>query len=92
MNDASFDCEGEIRETIAHELTHHLHHIAGSDPLDEEERAEIDLEEVRRVGRREARRRASQGFLKEMSDFLRRTWPIWLLVAGASALAWCVDR
>jgi hypothetical protein len=90
--DAAFDIEAEIRETIDHELTHHLHHLSGTDPLDDEERAEIDREHVRRVGQREAIRRASRGFGADIAGFLRATWPIWIVVAVASALAWCADN
>lgn len=49
--DGPFDVDAEIRETIDHELTHHLHHLAGHDPLDEEEREEVRRDLVRTYGR-----------------------------------------
>ncbi|MCC6556210.1 MAG: hypothetical protein IT372_24885, partial [Polyangiaceae bacterium] len=88
-DDPAFDVDAEIEETIDHELTHHLHHLAGSDPLDDEERDEIERERVRLVGQAEAARRARRGALAEAAGFLRATWPAWLLAAAASALAWC---
>jgi hypothetical protein len=87
--DPSFDVEREIRETIDHELTHHLHHVAGSDPLDEDEREEIERERARRVGPTEAARRARRTLAGDLVGFLRATWPVWLLVAVGSAIAWC---
>jgi hypothetical protein len=85
--DPSFDLKDEIRETIDHEVTHHLHHLAGSDPLDDEERAEIEKDELRRVGQREAVRRAGKGAASEIAGFLRATWPIWVLLLIGTWLA-----
>lgn len=87
--DPGFDLDHEIEETIDHELTHHLHHVAGSDPLDDEEHGEIEAERTRRVGRRETVRRAARGFGDDLRDFVRYTWPVWLLACGATALTWC---
>lgn len=87
--DPSFELEREIRETIDHEVTHHLHYLAGDDPLDDEERAEIDLERARIIGRREVARRAASGFAHDITSFLRTTWPVWVLLAAGSALTWC---
>lgn len=87
--DPAFDIEAEIHETIDHEVTHHLHHLSGHDPLDAEERAEIAMEHARRVGRREVVRRAARGAIGEMSGFLRVSWPLLIALAVASALAWC---
>jgi len=87
--DPDFDVDAEIRETLDHELTHHLHHLAGSDPLDDDERAEIDREEARLVGQREAARRAARGFVGDLSAFARATWPVWLVAFLATALGWC---
>lgn len=87
--DPTFDIEAEIHETIDHEVTHHLHHLSGHDPLDAEERAEIAMEHARLVGRREVARRAFRGAIGEISGFLRVTWPLLLALAAASALAWC---
>jgi hypothetical protein len=87
--DPSFDLDAEIRETIDHELSHHLHQLAGFDPMDEEEHAEIDREEAARVGRAEARRRAGRSALGDLVGFLRVTWPVLVVAAVASALAYC---
>lgn len=87
--DPSFNLDGEIGETIDHELTHHLNHGAGSDPLDDEECAEIEQETARRVGRAEVGRRARLTFVSDLIGFLRATWPAWVLVAIGSVLAWC---
>jgi hypothetical protein len=90
--DPGFDVGAEIEETIDHEVTHHLHHLSGSDPLDDEEREEIERERVRRVGQAEAIRRARRGALSDLGGFVRATWPAWLLVAAATALGWCGAR
>ncbi|MBX3193104.1 MAG: metallopeptidase family protein [Labilithrix sp.] len=84
-----YDWEGELRETIEHELEHHVYFLRGEDPMDDEERAEIRDEAVRIVGRREAERRAIAGFGSSLSDFVKRTWPLWLvaLVALLAMLA-----
>ncbi|WP_242515976.1 hypothetical protein [Sorangium cellulosum] len=87
--DPGFDVDAEIDETIDHEVTHHLHHLAGSDPLDDEEREQIEREQLRRVGHAEAARRARRGALAELGGFVRATWPIWVITAVGSALAWC---
>lgn len=78
--DDSFDWDDELVETIEHELEHHVAFLRGTDPTDDEERAEIHDEAVRLVGRREAERRAIRGFGSSLGDFARRTWPLWLIV------------
>lgn len=87
--DPGFDVDAEIAETIDHEVTHHLHHLAGEDPLDDEERDEIAREELRRVGKAEAARRARRGIRAELAGFLRVTWPMWIIAAVATGIAWC---
>lgn len=87
--DPGFDIDAEIEETIDHEVTHHLHHLAGSDPLDDEEHEQIAREQVRRVGHAEAVRRARRGALSDVAGFVRATWPAWLIAAVGTALAWC---
>ncbi len=77
--DGAYDWDDELTETIEHELEHHLSFLRGDDPTDDEERAVIRDEALRIVGKREAGRRALQGFGASWSDFLRRTWPIWVL-------------
>jgi hypothetical protein len=80
-----FDWEGELRETIEHELEHHVYFLRGDDPMDEEEHAEIEREAVRVLGRREATRRTLAVFGLSVPDFLSRAWP--LVLIGAAALA-----
>jgi hypothetical protein len=87
--DPAFDVDAEIEETIDHEVTHHLHHLAGSDPLDDDERGEIERERVRRVGLSESARRARRGLVSDLAAFLRVTWPVWAIAAAATALAFC---
>lgn len=77
-DEPDWDWEAELRETIEHELEHHVFFLRGHDPMDEEERAEIARDAVRIVGRRESARR-------ELSEFLRRAWP--LILVGAVVLA-----
>lgn len=87
-HDPAFDVEGEIHETIDHELEHHLHHLAGFDPLDAEERAAIDVEEVRRIGTREAARRGRQAVWSDAAGFFRATWLLWVAVLLLGAVMW----
>jgi len=79
-DEPSFDVRGEIDETIDHEVVHHLHFLAGDDPLDDEEREAIVEENVRRIGKRESARRASRLFVDDVTGFFRTAWPL-LLVA-----------
>jgi Zincin-like metallopeptidase len=80
-----FDWEAELDETLRHELEHHVFHLRGDDPMDEEEHAEIDREALRVIGRGEATRRSLAVFGLSIPDFLRRAWP--LVLIGALALA-----
>lgn len=79
-DEPSFDVRAEIDETIDHEVVHHLHFLAGDDPLDDEERDAIVEENVRRVGKRESARRASKMLAEDVTGFFRTAWPL-LLVA-----------
>lgn len=87
--DGPYDWDDELVETIEHELEHHVSFMRGDDPMDDEERAVIREEAMRIVGKREAGRRAIEGFGASWQDFLRRTWPLWVLafVALAAMLA-----
>lgn len=76
-----FDWEAELRETIEHELEHHVYFLRGDDPMDDAERAEIAAEAVRVVGKSEAQRRELKGFAGTFPDFLRRAWPLIVLAA-----------
>jgi hypothetical protein len=83
--DGPYDWDDELVETIEHELEHHMSFLRGDDPTDDEERAVIRDEAVRIVGRREAGRRAIEGFGASWGDFVKRTWPLWLLAVIALA-------
>ena len=85
--DGAYDVDAEIEETVRHEIEHHFGFLAGSDPLDDHERAEIGHETARRIGRRETQRRAVSAVAGDVSDFWRRTWPLWLIAALATLLA-----
>lgn len=80
-----YDWEAELVETIEHELEHHTYFLRGEDPMDDEERAVIREEGLRLVGRREANRRALSGFGESVGDFVRRAWPLFVLLALALA-------
>jgi hypothetical protein len=80
-DEPGFDWETELRETIEHELEHHVYYLRGDDPMDDAERAAIAAEAVRLVGRSEAARRELKGFAGTFPDFLRRAWPLIVLAA-----------
>jgi hypothetical protein len=84
--DGPYDWEAEIEETVAHELEHHAGWLVGSDPMDDDERAEIERERERVLGRAAARGPAASAgaLLADVQGFLARTWPIWLIVAVAT--------
>lgn len=91
-DDGPYDWDAELEETIEHELEHHVYFLRGDDPMDDEERAAIGDEAVRIVGAREARRRAIQGLGASFGDFLRRTWPLWVIAAVALAVMLATQR
>lgn len=86
-DEGAYDVRAEVRETIRHELEHHFGHLAGVDPLDDEEHAEIGREQLRRVGQRELERRAAHGFWREVRTFFANTWVVWLIAAVVTLLA-----
>lgn len=90
--DGPYDWEDELNETIEHELEHHVSFLRGDDPTDDEERAVIRDEAMRIVGKREVGRRALQGFGASFGDFLRRTWPIWVIALLALLLTLATQR
>jgi hypothetical protein len=92
VDDGPYELEAEIAETIEHELRHHLAWLAGDDPEDEAERAEIAEEERRTVGSTEVLRRASRGARTGFVELLRRTWPLWLLVIAVAVLSSILSR
>lgn len=87
-----FDWEAELEETIEHELEHHVYWLKGDDPMDAAERAEIDREAMRVVGRREAARRTMSSFGESLTDFVRRTWPLWLIALAVLLLGLYASR
>ncbi len=91
-DEPDFDWDDELRETIEHELEHHVYFLRGDDPMDDDERAVIRDEARRIVGRREVERRALQGFGQSVPEFFRRTWPVWLLALLALALMLLAQR
>lgn len=88
--DGPYDWEEELRETVEHEYEHHLGHLRGDDPVDDEEREEIDRERVRIVGRRALAKGEVRALGADITLFIRRTWPLWLiLVLATILLAFC---
>ena len=75
-----YDWDAELVDTIEHELEHHLADLAGGDPVDDAERLEIREEAGRILGRRAIARDAVRSLGGDLTDFARRTWPVWLLV------------
>jgi hypothetical protein len=92
VDDGPYELEAEIRQTIEHELDHHIAWLAGDDPVDDEEHAEIERERERIVGSRETVRRARARFFGDLADFWRRTWPIWAVLLVATVLAVLAGR
>ena len=84
--DGPFDWDAELVETIEHELEHHLAYLVGDDPMDDDERAEIQDEALRVLGARAVVRQGVRTLGGDALDFLKRTWPIWLLIALATAI------
>ena len=80
-DEGRYDWEGELRETIEHELEHHVYFLRGDDPMDAEERDEIAREAVRVIGRKEATRRTLAVFGESGRDFFTRAWPLVLIGA-----------
>jgi len=80
--DEPYDVDAEIRETIEHELEHHVGFLRGEDPLDEEEREEIAREHERLHGRRTQTEQLAAGagwLASDLGKFVRTTWPLWLI-------------
>ncbi len=84
--DGPYDWEAELETTIEHELDHHRAFLVGSDPVDEEERHEIANEEQAIVGKRALAERTIAAFFGDVREFLRRTWPVWLLIFVVSLI------
>ena len=86
--DGPYDLEAELRETIDHEIEHHLYYLAGDDPMDASERAEArkDLEEV--YGKKTLRRQERREVLVELGRAARIVVP---LLVGFGALLLLLD-
>ncbi len=84
------DLDGEIRDTLEHEVQHHLFDLSGDDPMDAEERREIAREAGSVVGKRELLRREARREGGELYAFLRATWPFFLLGALALGFKYCI--
>lgn len=91
-DEGPFDWEEELRETIEHELEHHVYFLRGDDPMDERERAEIDREIVRVVGRGETTRRTFTALGESVADFFRRAWPLVVIAALVLAITLAEGR
>jgi hypothetical protein len=89
--DGPYDWRAELRETIDHELEHHMGALGGHDPMDEEERRAIDDEARRVVGKKALAREAVSSLARlaghDLAGFLRRTWLVWAVLAIATVLA-----
>jgi len=91
-DDGAYDVEGEIHETIHHELEHHDANLVGHDPKDEEERDEIAREARRVVGKKALARAATSAFASDVGEFWKRTWPVWVLALISVAIAILASR
>jgi hypothetical protein len=91
-DEGRYDVGAEVEETLRHELEHHLAHLAGTDPVDEQERAEIEAEVARRIGRTEAKRRAISAAGRDLRGFFANTWALWALLLAATVIAFFVRR
>lgn len=90
--DGPYDVEAEIRETLEHELEHHQGILAGHDPLGEEEQLEIVRERRRLHGAPSAEQSPTGVLAGSFGAFLRRTWPIWVLILLAFLLVYGGER
>jgi hypothetical protein len=86
-DDGPYDVEAEIRETIDHELEHHLHHLSGHDPMDAAERAEARREIRQLYGDRRLAKAAASEAGRDLAAFARTTWPFFALIALGIAVA-----
>jgi Zincin-like metallopeptidase len=90
--DGPYDWCDELRETVEHELEHHAGYRRGHDEVDVEERRAIDAEAVELIGQRQTARLVVGSFAHDFGGFLRRTWPLWVLVAIGTALTIAMGR
>jgi hypothetical protein len=92
LEEGAYDWRAEVNETVEHELEHHAGWRAGSDPMDDEERAAIVREHGRVVGRRESARRGLAALGADLRGFVARTWLIWVIVAAFTVAAYICDK
>ncbi len=86
LEDGPYEWEDELRETVEHEYEHHRGHLCGDDPVDDEEREEIDRERVRLVGKRALATGEIRALGVDITLFMRRTWPLWLILVLVTIL------
>lgn len=86
QDEGPFDWESELAETLDHEIEHLVATLRGHDETDEEERREIDEEAARLHGRHTLLAGEVSGLLSDVAGFLRRTWPLWLIVLALAML------
>ncbi len=85
--EAPYDVEAEIRETLDHEVEHHLHHLSGHDPLDAAERAEARADLERTFGKDAVRRAERGALLSELAQMGKVFfWGLLLVALGVAAL------
>jgi hypothetical protein len=87
-----YDLDEEIRETIDHELEHHLHHLTGYDPLDADERAEARQTLRRLYGDRTLARLAMREAAEDVIAFLSATRWLLLIIAVGVVASVMLDR
>ncbi len=85
FEEAPYDVDAEIEETIDHEVQHHLYHLAGSDPMDAEERREARAELERTFGKETVRRAEQDALRTELGTMMR--FFFWGLLACGALLA-----
>jgi hypothetical protein len=91
-DEGRYDVGAEVAETLRHELQHHLAFLAGDDPVDDQERAEIEVEVARRIGRTEAKRRAISAAGRDLRGFFASTWALWAVLLAATVIAFFARR
>jgi hypothetical protein len=79
-----YDWDAELRETVEHELEHHQSALVGHDEMDDEERDEIAHEQARILGKKALAKASVRGLGADLGGFVRRTWPIWVIVIVAT--------
>jgi hypothetical protein len=92
-DDATFDWEHELEETIEHEAQHHLYYLSGHDPMDAQERAESERDLVRRVGgEKRYRKLQRRALFADVWEILRVLVPaIGLVVLAVLVLSRCAS-